>query len=108
MAGRRSRRPLPPFLNIHTYTIAMAEKTRYSDEELQEFKEIILEKLEKAQRDFEVYRNEITHGDVNDTQDTSPTFHALEEGQSLLSKEDACRMAERQQKFIANLKAALV
>lgn len=86
----------------------MAEKTRYSDEELQEFKEIILEKLEKAKRDFEVYRNEITHGDVNDTQDTSPTFHALEEGQSLLTKEEACRMAERQQKFIANLQAALV
>ncbi len=86
----------------------MAEKTRYSDEELQEFKEIILEKLEKAKRDFEVYRNEITHSDVNDTQDTSPTFHALEEGQSLLTKEEACRMAERQQKFISNLQAALV
>lgn len=86
----------------------MAEKTRYSDEELQEFKEIILEKLEKAKRDFEVYRNEITHEDVNDTQDTSPTFHALEDGQSLLTKEESCRMAERQQKFIANLQAALV
>lgn len=86
----------------------MAEKTRYSDEELQEFKEIILEKLERARRDFEFYRNEITHRDVNDTQDTSPTFHALEEGQSLLSKEEACRMAERQQKFITNLQAALV
>ena len=86
----------------------MAEKTRYSDEELQEFKEIILEKLEKAKRDFEVYRNAITHGDFNEPQDTSPTFHALEEGQSLLTKEDACRMAERQQKFIANLQAALV
>ncbi len=86
----------------------MAEKTRYSDEELQEFKEIILEKLETAKRDYEVYRNEITHSDVNDTQDTSPTFHALEEGQSLLTKEEACRMAERLQKFISNLQAALV
>lgn len=86
----------------------MVEKTRYSDEELQEFKEIILDKMEKAMHDLEVYRNEITHSDVNDTQDTSPTFHALEDGQSMLSKEDACRNAERQQKFIANLRAALV
>ncbi len=86
----------------------MAEKTRYSDEELQEFKEIILEKLEKAKKDFEMYKNEITHGDANDTQDTSPTFHALEEGSALLNKEDASRLAERQRKFISNLQAALV
>lgn len=86
----------------------MTEKTRYSDEELEEFRAIILEKLEKAKRDFDMYRNEITHYDTNDTQDTSPTFHALEEGHALLTKEDASRMAERQQKFIANLQAALV
>lgn len=86
----------------------MAEKTRYSDEELQEFKELILEKLEEAKANYEMYRNEITHGDVNDTQDTSPTFHALEEGQNFLLKEEACRMAERAQKYISNLQAALV
>ncbi len=86
----------------------MAEKTRYSDEELQEFKKIILDKLETAKRDFETYRNALTHGDENDVQDTSPTFHVLEEGAAVLSKEEAGRLAQRQQKFIANLQAALV
>ncbi|MBQ3634982.1 MAG: TraR/DksA C4-type zinc finger protein [Bacteroidales bacterium] len=86
----------------------MAEKTRYSDEELQEFKAIILEKLEKAKADFEMYRNEVTHANANDTQNTSPTFHTLEDGQAFLSKEEASRQAERAQKFIANLQAALV
>jgi hypothetical protein len=65
----------------------MAEKTRYSDEELQEFKEIILKKLDKAKKDYELLRNTITHQDGNDTQDTSPTFKVLEEGAAVLSKE---------------------
>lgn len=86
----------------------MAEKTRYSDEELQEFKTLILEKLEKAKSDYETFKNAITHGDENDTQDTSPTFHVLEEGATVLSKEEAGRLAQRQQKFISNLQAALV
>ena len=67
----------------------MSEKTRYSDQELQEFKELILDKLEKAQRDYEIFKNSITHGDDNDTQDTSPTFKILEEGAATLSKEEA-------------------
>ncbi len=86
----------------------MSEKTRYSDEELQEFKEIILEKLELAKRDYDLFRNAITHGDGNDTQDTSPTFHVLEEGATVLSKEEAGKLAQRQQKFIQHLQAALV
>lgn len=86
----------------------MAEKTRYSDEELQEFKEIILAKLDQAKKDYEMYRNEVTHGDINDTQDTSPTFHNLEDGLAVMTKEDAGRQAERLRKFIANLQAALV
>lgn len=86
----------------------MSEKTRYSDEELQEFKEIILVKLEKAQRDYEIFKNSITHGDDNDTQDTSPTFKILEEGAATLSKEEAGKLAHRQQKFIQYLQAALV
>ncbi|MGQ1892008.1 TraR/DksA family transcriptional regulator [Thermophagus sp. OGC60D27] len=86
----------------------MAEKTRYSDEELQEFKELILAKLDKAKRDYELLRNTITMGDGNDTQDTSPTFKVLEEGASVLSKEEAGKLAQRQQKFIQHLQAALV
>ena len=62
------------------------EKVRYSDEELQEFKEIILKKLEKARDDYEQLRSAITHSTSNDTEDTSPTFKVLEEGASALSK----------------------
>ena len=86
----------------------MSEKTRYSDQELQEFKELILEKLEKAQRDYEIFKNSITHGDDNDTQDTSPTFKILEEGAATLSKEEAGKLAQRQLKFIQHLQSALV
>lgn len=86
----------------------MSEKTRYSDEELQEFKELILNKLDKAMRDYEMYRADVTNTEGNDTADTSPTFKVLEEGAITLSKEEAGRMAERQLKFINHLKAALV
>ena len=86
----------------------MSEKTRYSDQELQEFKELILEKLEKAQRDYEIFKSSITHGDDNDTEDTSPTFKVLEEGAATLSKEEAGKLAQRQLKFIQHLQAALV
>ncbi|MDP4183982.1 MAG: TraR/DksA C4-type zinc finger protein [Bacteroidota bacterium] len=86
----------------------MAEKTRYSDEELEEFRQIILEKLEKARRDYDIFKNSITHGDGNDTQDTSPTFKILEEGAATLSKEEAGKLAQRQLKFIQHLQAALV
>ncbi|MBS2100770.1 TraR/DksA family transcriptional regulator [Carboxylicivirga linearis] len=86
----------------------MADRTRYSDEELQEFKEIILKKLDKAKKDYELLRHTITHEDGNDTQDTSPTFKVLEEGAAVLSKEEAGKLAQRQQKFIQHLQAALV
>lgn len=86
----------------------MGEKNRYSDEELKEFKELILKKLKKAQEDYEMYRNSITLGDGNDTQDTSPTFKVLEEGAATLSKEEAGKLAQRQLKFIQHLQAALI
>lgn len=86
----------------------MGEKNRYSDQELMEFRAIILEKLRKAQDDYEMYKNSITHGDGNDTQDTSPTFKVLEEGAATLSKEEAGKLAQRQLKFIQHLQAALV
>ncbi len=84
------------------------EKTRYSDEELQEFKELILEKLAKAQRDYELLRSNILNSDGNDTADTSPTFKTLEEGAATLSKEEAGQLAQRQLKFITHLQNALV
>ena len=86
----------------------MAEKTRYSDAELAEFKALILDKLEKAKKDYEIYKSSITQSDGNDTQDTSPTFKVLEEGAATLSKEEAGKLAQRQLKFIQHLQAALV
>lgn len=86
----------------------MAEKNRYNDEELLEFKELILYKLEKAREDYELYKSAITQSGSNDTQDTSPTFKVLEEGAATLSKEEAGRLAQRQHKFIQHLEAALI
>jgi len=86
----------------------MAEKNRYSDEELDEFRQIILQKLDKAKEDYELLKSAITQSESNDTQDTSPTFKVLEEGAATLSKEEAGKLAQRQQKFIQHLQAALV
>ncbi|NER02408.1 MAG: TraR/DksA family transcriptional regulator [Okeania sp. SIO3C4] len=86
----------------------MSEKTRYSDAELQEFKAVIEKKIKKAQDDYEIYRNAITHEDNNDVQDTSPTFKLMDEGAAVLSKEEAGRLAQRQAKFIQHLKSALI
>lgn len=86
----------------------MAEKTKYNEEELEEFKQIILSKLEKAKKDYEVLKASITHEESNDTMDTSPTFKVLEEGATTLSKEEAGRLAQRQLKFIQHLQAALI
>lgn len=86
----------------------MGDSKRYSDEDLQEFKVRILDKLKVAQEDYEMYRNSITHSDGNDISDTSPTFKVLEEGAATLSKEEAGKLAQRQLKFIQHLQAALV
>ena len=88
--------------------MAESEKTRYSDAELTEFKEIILEKLAKAKVDYDLLRATITHAESNGTDDTSPTFKILEEGAATLSKEESGRLAQRQLKFIQHLEAALV
>ena len=84
------------------------EKVRYSDAELQEFKELILQKLEAAKQDYEELRAAITHSSSNGVEDTSPTFKVLEEGASSLSKEESGQLAQRQYKFIQSLEAALV
>lgn len=83
-------------------------KTRYSDIELQEFKDIILNKVSKAKNDLvmltEAYINNNDHG----TNDTSPTFKVLEEGNSVLTKEENSKLASRQERFIRNLENALI
>jgi len=86
----------------------MAEKNRYTDAELQEFKMLVQQKLDKAKEDYELLKSAITHSGSNDTQDTSPTFKVLEEGAATLSKEEAGRLATRQAKFIQHLQGALI
>ncbi|MDE6509420.1 MAG: TraR/DksA family transcriptional regulator [Muribaculaceae bacterium] len=81
----------------------MTEKTRYTEEELQEFKALILSKLDKAQKEFEELRSLML-----DSAEDTPTFKVLEEGANTLGKEEACRLCERQRKFIENLRAALI
>ncbi|MBR1809181.1 MAG: TraR/DksA C4-type zinc finger protein [Paludibacteraceae bacterium] len=85
----------------------MAEKTRYSDEELEEFRQLINEKLEKAKAEYDHLRQMVA-GEGNDVNDTSPTFKVLEEGASVLNKEEMGRLAQRQMKYIQNLQAALI
>ena len=86
----------------------MEEKTRYSDEELEEFRAIINEKLALAKRDYDQMMAMINNQDSNDVDDTSPTYKALEEGSSAQSKEELLSMASRQRKFIDGLRAALI
>ena len=83
-------------------------KNRYSDEELEEFKQIILNKLEKARRDLKMLTEAFANSNEHDISDTSPTFKVLEEGYQVNSKEENSKLAARQDKFINALENALV
>jgi RNA polymerase-binding transcription factor DksA len=87
----------------------MAElKTRYSDDDLQEFKEIILEKVTRAEEDLSLLKSSYMNGSNNGTDDTSPQFKSFEEGSETMSKEANVQLAIRQEKFIRDLKNALI
>jgi RNA polymerase-binding transcription factor DksA len=86
----------------------MCEKTRYTEEELKEFKALIEEKMAIAQQDYDHYMDVLRGSDSNDVMDTSPTFHALEECSNTLNKEEVMTLMARQEKFIMGLRAALV
>ena len=86
----------------------MGEKTRYSEAELVEFKDLIESKIAKAQEDLDILKKTLANEDGNDTQDTSPTFKVLEEVATVLSREEVGKLAQRQAQFIQHLQAALV
>lgn len=86
----------------------MAEKTRYSDEELEEFGSIINDKLKLARRDYSQMMKTLMNADGNDVDDTSPTYKILEEGSATQTKEELIQQASRLQKFIQGLEAALI
>lgn len=88
--------------------MATENKTRYSDAELEEFRELILQKIEKAENDLRVIKESFINNQNNGTDDTSPTFKAFEEGSETMSKEQNAQLAGRQEKFIKNLRNALV
>ena len=85
-----------------------AIKERYSDAELEEFKALILDKIAKAERDLEIIRGTYLNHAGNGTEDTSPTFKPFEEGSETMSKEANAQLAARQDKFIRDLRNALV
>jgi DnaK suppressor protein len=84
------------------------EKTRYADSELQEFKDIILEKLRVAKEELGLLTQSLSNPNTNGTDDTAGTYKTLEDGSATLEKESINQLASRQKKFIENLESALV
>ena len=88
--------------------MAVKANIRYSDKELEEFKQLIQDKIEKAQHDLELNKSAYMNDHNNGTDDTSPTFKAFEEGSKVMSKEANSQLAIRQEKFIRDLRNALI
>ena len=84
------------------------ERMRYSDDELLEFKELILKKVEDSKKDLELLRDTLSYNDDHGTNDTSPSFKMMEDGSETLSREETAQLALRQEKFISSLESALV
>lgn len=89
-------------------TMEQDVKVRYSDKELEEFRAIIEEKIEKAKNHLDLLKSSYMNDGNNGTDDTSPTFKAFEEGSETMSKEANTQLAIRQEKFIRDLKNALL
>jgi DnaK suppressor protein len=100
---KKQQAPQPkPFVNTKD------DRSRYSDKELTEFKELILDKLKEAQTDYDLLKQTLSNADNHGTDDTSPSFKLLEDGSDVLSKEETAQLAIRQEKYIVNLKNALM
>lgn len=84
------------------------EKTRFSDVELEEFQELIQQKLKEAHVDYSLLIGSLSHADDHGTDDTGRTFNMMEDGSETLSREEVAQLAARQEKFIQNLQAALI
>jgi len=84
------------------------EEMRYSPKELNEFKNVIIDKLNQAKKDLELLKSTLCYTDNNETDDTSPTFKVVEDGSNVETKEETAHLALRQEKFITNLQNALI
>lgn len=97
-----------PIVKKKVSTLESADKERYSDAELEEFKGIIMAKLEEARKDYDLLKQTLANTDNNGTEDTSPSFKMIEDGSETLSREETAQLAARQEKFIKHLEDALL
>ena len=88
--------------------MAGRKKNRYTDKELERFKKLIMVKIDQAKQDLDLLKSAYMNDSDNGTDDTSPTFKAFEEGSETMSKEANTQLALRQEKFIRDLKNALI
>ncbi len=103
-----SRPMSAPVVKKHVSTLEHASKLRYNDDELQEFKDLIVRKLDEARKDYDLLKQTLANTDNNGTDDTSPSFKLIEDGSETLSREETAQLAGRQEKFIKHLEDALL
>ena len=103
-----SRPMQAPIVKKHVSTLESADKLRYADDELEEFKGIIMKKLDEARKDYDLLKQTLANTDNNGTDDTSPSFKMIEDGSETLSREETAQLAARQEKFIKHLEDALL
>jgi RNA polymerase-binding transcription factor DksA len=97
-----------PTVKKHVSTLESADKLRYSDDELVEFRDLINRKLDEARKDYDLLKQTLANTDNNGTDDTSPSFKMIEDGSETLSREETAQLAARQEKFIKHLEDALL
>ncbi|HNM71126.1 MAG TPA: TraR/DksA C4-type zinc finger protein, partial [Flavobacteriales bacterium] len=97
-----------PMVKVQVSTLESSGKDRYSDHELEEFRQIINVKLDEARKDYELLKQTLANTDNNGTEDTSPSFKMIEDGSETLSREETAQLASRQEKFIKHLEDALL
>ena len=102
------RPSVAPVVKKHVSTLEASDRTRYGDDELLEFKDIIMKKLDEARKDYDLLKQTLANNDNNGTDDTSPSFKMIEDGSETMSREETAQLAARQEKFIKHLEDALL
>jgi RNA polymerase-binding transcription factor DksA len=97
-----------PMVKKVVSTLEAGDKERYSDSDLEEFREIIMAKLDEARKDYDLLKQTLANTDNNGTEDTSPSFKMIEDGSETLGREETAQLASRQEKFIKHLEDALL
>jgi RNA polymerase-binding transcription factor DksA len=97
-----------PMVKKQVSTLEAGNKARYSDSDLEEFREIIMAKLDEARKDYDLLKQTLANTDNNGTEDTSPSFKMIEDGSETLGREETAHLAGRQEKYIKNLEDALL